>query len=107
MSKHSPGPWFVAYLDKNSQRVVENRHIEICTCWHHSVGAIELEMEANARLIASAPDLLSVYNAAKALADFVEKSTNVGPVTKGPHREARLWRELRNALQSAKIMEGV
>jgi hypothetical protein len=59
MSKHTPGPWEVGYHDKHGQRTVLSQHIEICTCWHHSVGAIEKEMEANARLIAAAPDLLA------------------------------------------------
>jgi hypothetical protein len=58
-SKHTPGPWEVGDLDRNSQRIVRGEHIEICTCWHHSVGAIEREMEANARLIAASPELLA------------------------------------------------
>lgn len=57
-SKHTPGPWAVGDLDQNGQRIVRGEHIEICTCWHHSVGSIEKEMEANAQLIAAAPDLL-------------------------------------------------
>lgn len=56
---HTPGPWSVADHDSNGQRIVRNEHIEICTCWHHCVVAIEQEMEANARLIAAAPDLLA------------------------------------------------
>lgn len=56
----TPGPWEHGYLDRNGQRVVRQEHIEICTCWHHSVGSIEIEMENNARLIAAAPDLLSL-----------------------------------------------
>lgn len=52
------GPWHVAYLDKHGQSVVKGRHIEVATCWHHSVGAIEEEMKANACLIAAAPELL-------------------------------------------------
>jgi len=58
MTKHTPGPWSVDYLDHNGQRVVRAEHIEVCTCWHHSVGSIEKEMEANARLIAEAPAML-------------------------------------------------
>jgi hypothetical protein len=57
---HTPGPWEVAYLDHNGQRVVRSEHIEVCTCWHHSVGSIEKEMEVNARLIAAAPELLAL-----------------------------------------------
>lgn len=58
MSKHTPGPWEVAYQDKNGQSVVKGKHIEVATCWHHCVGSIEKEMHSNARLIAAAPDLL-------------------------------------------------
>lgn len=64
---HTPGPWFVDYLDRNGQRVVRQQHIEICTCWHHCVGSIEKEMEANARLIAAAPNMML------ALQDIKEK----------------------------------
>lgn len=56
-TKHTPGPWGVAYTDSNGQLVVKNKHIEIATCWHHSVASIEAEMQANARLIAAAPEL--------------------------------------------------
>ena len=55
--KITPGPWEVAGLDRNGQAVVKSKHIEICTCWHHSVGSIEKEMFDNARLIAAAPQL--------------------------------------------------
>lgn len=48
------GDWIADYLDHNDQRVVKGPHIEVCTCWHHSVGSIEKEMEANARFIAYA-----------------------------------------------------
>jgi hypothetical protein len=66
MSRHTPGPWHVAYKDDNGQVVVKGEHIEIATCWHHCVGALEKEMYANADLIAAAPDLL------KALKSLVE-----------------------------------
>lgn len=58
-------PWFVGDLDKHGQRIVRNHHIEICTCWHHSVGSIEKEMEVNARLIAAAPELYAALEAAQ------------------------------------------
>lgn len=54
MGEHTPTPWAVDYLDKHGQRVVRSEHIEVCTCWHHCVGAIEKEMEANAALIVKA-----------------------------------------------------
>lgn len=53
----TPGPWAVAYDDQHGQAVVKGEHTEIATCWHHSVGSIEKQMRANARLIARAPDL--------------------------------------------------
>lgn len=39
-----------------------------------------------------------LYEAAKALANFCERSLNVGPITKHPGKEAMLWRNLRAAL---------
>lgn len=56
---HTPGPWFAAEDDSNGQAVVRNKDIEVATCWHHCVGAIEREMRANAQLISAAPDLLT------------------------------------------------
>lgn len=56
---HTPGPWEVSYRDKNGQSVVKAEHIEVCTCWHHSVGSLEKEMHYNAALIAAAPDMLA------------------------------------------------
>lgn len=58
MSDFSKGPWFVGELDKNGQVIVRNADIEIATCWHHCVGAIEKEMHANARIMAASPELL-------------------------------------------------
>lgn len=46
----SAGPWELDELDKNGQRVIRQEHIELATFWHHSVGSIEKEMEANAAL---------------------------------------------------------
>ena len=46
----SAGPWELDELDKNGQRVIRQEHIELATSWHHSVGSIEKEMEANAAL---------------------------------------------------------
>lgn len=55
MSAHTPGPWEVGDLDRNGQRVVRGE-MEVATCWHHCLGPLEPVMEANARLIAAAPD---------------------------------------------------
>lgn len=48
-----------------------------------------------------------IGKAAKELADFIRRSTNVGPVTNGPHREAKLWRALRDALNEPPSIAGV
>jgi hypothetical protein len=94
MSKHTPGPWEVGYLDKHGQRTVLSQHIEICTCWHHSVGAIEKEMEANARLIAAAPDLLDFARNIGSQDDWFERTADVNLL-----RSA--LRELRDAARAA------
>lgn len=81
MVGHTPGPWRVGYLDKNSQSVVMGNHIEICTCWHHSVGSIEQEMHKNAALIAEAPALLESLKAlAKLLGSMPAQRGSVGLV---------------------------
>lgn len=50
----SAGPWGVEGKDDKGQSVIANEHIELATLWHHSVGAIEKEMEANAAYIVAA-----------------------------------------------------
>ena len=68
--KWMPGPWEIGDLDAAGQRMVRQEHLEICTCWHHGVGSIEKEMEANARLIAAAPDMYEALKAAGNSAGF-------------------------------------
>lgn len=71
---HTPGPWQVGYLDTHGQAVVVGEHIEIATCWHHCVRAIEKEMHANARLIAAAPEMyLLIERAGRAITDMFEQ----------------------------------
>lgn len=59
MSKHTPGPWRVKQL--NAGRQDEPRYIS-ANSRHLSIARVNaderLDVEANARLIASAPDLL-------------------------------------------------
>jgi hypothetical protein len=70
VSAHTPGPWMTSEHDANGQRIVRGEHIEVATCWHHSVGSIEKEMEANAALIAAAPDMLAALEQALADSDM-------------------------------------
>jgi hypothetical protein len=55
--KHTPGPWKVAGDDINGQAIVRGEHVEIATCWHHCLGSLEIQMRANARLIAASPEM--------------------------------------------------
>jgi hypothetical protein len=80
----TPAPWRVAYLDRNGQRVVKGEHIEIATCWHHSVGAIEKEMEMNARLIAAAPDMLEALRAAEGHLEEMRQDRKWHPIEHCP-----------------------
>lgn len=59
MAEHTKGPWRVGVKNAGTdERTVDAEHYHVCTCHHHCVGSIEKEMEANARLIAAAPDML-------------------------------------------------
>jgi hypothetical protein len=99
--KHTPGPWEVAYLDKNGQAVVKAEHIEIATCWHHCVGSIEKQMQANARLIAAAPELLeALQEAYGAPTDLTNAKCHVGITT--VERCHRCSRELKARAAIAK-----
>jgi hypothetical protein len=62
-AKHTPGPWSVGHPDDNGQPVVTSAYFEIATCWHHCVASVEKQAHANARLMAAAPDMLSVVKA--------------------------------------------
>lgn len=61
MSKHTPGPWYVS--KRNPLRVIESgpRAITLATCSTLGRGVTaenaQTEAEANARLIAAAPEL--------------------------------------------------
>src|SRR5438046_2486779 len=63
--KHTSGPWTVGESDRNGQAIVRGPFYEIATCWHHCVKEIEQEMEANARLIAASPEMLSALEGAQ------------------------------------------
>lgn len=86
------GEWEVGDLDKNGQRIVRNEHIELFTGWHHCVGSIEKEMEANARLIAllhnALPALIECAEALQALLRRDERNTCQHDTT---HRGGAQW----------------
>lgn len=113
--KFTPGPWEVGDVDRNGQRIVRGEHIEVATCWHHSVGSIEKQMEANARLIAAAP---SLYEALKPFAEHAVAMLEVLGDASGPderivhgmmHRSANITvgdlRKARAALSQAQAQK--
>lgn len=64
MSKHTPGPWLTDRNNVHAGRIATIHHcenndwVEIWTDKWAMTGLGEQEQEANARLIAAAPDLL-------------------------------------------------
>lgn len=55
--KWAAGPWEVGDLDRNEQRTVMAPDFLVAVCPHSCVGSLVPIMEANAHLIAAAPDL--------------------------------------------------
>lgn len=80
MAKHTPGKWFAASRegdDWDSVVPVEGTSSEICQCFHASQRLENLdECEANARLVAAAPELLE---ALKELRDRIPEPPNGWP----------------------------
>lgn len=60
MAMHTPGPWRLAEIAKCKMRVYAAKQNEVCDVWlnEHGGRAPTPEREANARLIAAAPELL-------------------------------------------------
>lgn len=92
-SKHTPGPWrYQAYPDLFI--VYGSDHVQVVkTSWHSSIREaypLKPEAEANARLIAAAPDMLAALeriasgesdNAAKDASRAIAKAMNEGDGT--------------------------
>lgn len=99
LAASTPGKWAVGDLDKNGQRIVRSEHIELFTGWHHCVGSIEKEMEANAKFITL------LHNHAPALIECVEALENLvicpafnGQVFERDKESHREWTLARAAL---------
>ncbi len=63
MSDHTPGPWSVGRLDLNEQRKIFGSSHELVATAAWELDSQHPTMEANARLIAAAPDLLDAARA--------------------------------------------
>lgn len=57
MSKHTPGPWFSKYTDGNKTLAIESALIDQ---GFGRIATVHFADEANARLIAAAPEMLEV-----------------------------------------------
>ena len=73
-TKHTPGPW---ETDRNNVHLTQIATIHQCLnndwveVWSpNALGASEEEMEANARLIAAAPDLLAALESIASMYDY-------------------------------------
>lgn len=70
MSKHTPGPWRTDENDHDAPyqniRIEAEKNRTVCIVWVDDAPdhAFNAEQEANARLIAAAPDLLDALKAA-------------------------------------------
>ena len=70
-SKHTPGPWMATMANMIT---TANAHMELATVWANPsrVHVPEEEAEANARLMAAAPDLLgSIVSLVDILDDYI------------------------------------
>lgn len=94
-AKHTPGPWRVsAGAVDNPRLIVENDlGLPVCAMSLRGVHGDTKIMEANARLIATAPDLLAIAMEARALLER-------GPDTTEAERED-VWRGLSEAIAKA------
>jgi hypothetical protein len=74
MSKHAPGPWRLSATDDTLVRSADNGLVAVA---HGDYGCDWEVMEANARLIASAPELLQELENALMIFEFGEDDKTV------------------------------
>lgn len=69
ITKHTPGPWIVSSHPTANTYNLEIKHndnlvaVAACQTWGYGATATRLEAQANARLIAAAPELLEALRA--------------------------------------------
>jgi hypothetical protein len=98
MSKHTPGPWSVAdRLVPNGRRWVQRNHTRTLVALVYSTP----EREANARLIAAAPDLLEACNEALEFAEDQEDVLDGSYGQPEPNRAMQVATMLRAAIAKA------
>lgn len=92
MSKHTPGPWKTTHSEVNGYRVSDS------TGWGVAVVLKDTNDEANARLIAAAPQML------EALEELVELKDHRHSLPVEIYQESRekAWNKCRAAIAAAK-----
>lgn len=92
MVEHTPGPWSVEPDDRPNMEwnnhIAAGEYMRICFMSHYP--SRQDEMEANAHLIAAAPDLLA---ACKAMFEWTKSRTDIHP--------ADAWEMARKAIAKA------
>ena len=105
MSKHTPGPWLTDRKNVHTGQIATIHHclnndwVEIWTDKWAETGLGQEEQEANARLIASAPELLEMLHRFKVTANTVaycydKCSENFAAALSGLKEDAEAAREL-------------
>lgn len=107
--KHTPGPWFeqTGFAD-DVEITADSRQgmVAICAMDLDFTGHIGVEQEANARLIAAAPDLLEALETLDAswLADFPAGPDGdySGRFVSPAEEHVVIWRKIRAAIARAR-----
>jgi hypothetical protein len=98
MSEHTKGDWFSIYVADLGFQVCENEkyQLEIAKVVGDNFRSFE-EREANARLIAAAPDMFEVLKAAKHAVAMLEKDNG-----RVEHEGLSLYEKIEQVLAKAK-----
>ena len=89
MSKHTPGPWSSRHIDGFPTSIVAEGAAIAVASSHDNGTDTELPAEANARLMAAAPELLEALEKAGDLIDYLASMADyVLPPEAVPYRDA-------------------
>ena len=95
--EHTPGPWST-FQDASLRHAVATATVRICDMWGKDPAFFTAEDAANARLIASAPDLLA---ALKALLESIESVDFSVLDDAGLHYDRIPWSQAETAIARA------
>ena len=103
LSKHTPGPWTAAKDNNGRPYVLSDGTIRIADCWYLPIGRRHGgEAEANAQLIAAAPDLLrALIDLGDWLAYGMNKAAGAEPTAEDHAACERVAAQARAAIDKA------